>query len=133
MRKTVLVYLIGGTKSGWQKEVKAAFEDLEQEGAVTLFDPCENPKKSEKCQMTNEECWEEADIMFAHSESSGSCMIFISKPKQEKPEGIRDEKKPEYPPDITEVIYHKEAGSLAEGISILKDEVEITILRKFAS
>ena len=135
--KNILVYLDGmvysdnRAESEWQDKVMAALEDFTQQGIVTFFDPRKSPKEPEKYRPINEDNWKKADIIFTHDESSGSSMIFISKPKRENPEKIQEEKKPEYPPNFTEVFYHREATSLAEGIDMLKDEIEITILRKF--
>ena len=133
--KTILVYLDGGIKSGWQDKVLAAFEDFIRQGVVTLFDPRKNPKEPEKYRLINEENWKKADIIFAYSESSVTCTIFVDdlKPKiLEYYERIEEEKGHKDPPNFTETIsrFIKKATSLAEGIDILKNEIDAMIIRK---
>ena len=148
--KTVLVYLAGGMKSGWQDKVMAALEDLRVEGVVTFFDPRTNPKEPEKYRPMDKESWENADIVFGYAESSNPALfamcieltggyynkartIFVDdlKPENlETSEKIEEEKKRKRYLSFIETVSHKKATSLPEGISILKDEIGETIIRK---
>ena len=149
--KTVLIYLAGGMKSGWQDKVMIALEDLAMEGAITFFDPRENPKEPEKYRLLDKEAWEKADIVFGYAESSNPALfamcieitggyynnartIFVDNLNPEimgTPEKIDEEKRRKRYISFIETVSHKKATSLLEGLDMLRDEIEVAILRKF--
>lgn len=148
--KTVLVYLAGGMKSGWQDDVMAFFDDFITEGSVTFFDPRKNPKEPEKYRAADKAAWEEADIVFGYAESSNPALfamcieltggfykkartIFVDGLRPEgmgTPEKIEEEKKRQRYLSFVETVSHRKATSLEEGISILEKEIHHLIVVK---
>jgi hypothetical protein len=152
--KPIMVYLAGGMKSGWQNKVIEECADLIKQGIVNFFDPRKNPKEPEKYRAADKEAWEKTDIVFAYAESSNPALfamcielaggyynrkkawtIFVDDlqpEKMETPEKIEEEKRRKRYLSFVEVISHKKATSLPEGISILKDAINERIIYNFA-
>lgn len=138
-------------KSGWQDKVMEELRDLEIDGVVEFFDPRKNPPEPEKYRPADKEAWEKADIIFAYAESSnpalfamcieltggfynGAWTIFVDELNPETmptPEKIEEEKKRKKYLSFVEIISHKKALSLAEGISILRDAINERIIHNF--
>lgn len=149
--KPILVYLAGGMKSGWQDEVMESCYDLIINGIVEFFDPRKNPKDPEKYRAADKKNWEEADIVFGYAESSNPALfamcieltggfynkawtIFVD---DLKPEGMetfekgREEMKRRHYLSFVEIVSHKKATSLPEGISMLRDAINERVLYNY--
>lgn len=147
--KTIVVYLAGGMKSGWQDKVIAEFEDMIRAGTVAFFDPRQNPKDPKKYRAIDKENWENADIIFAYAESSNPSLyamcieltggfynkartIFVDdlQPESmETPEKVEEEKRRKRYLSFAETVSHKKATSFKEGLSILEEEIDKAVFR----
>ncbi len=73
MKKPVDVYLAGGTKSGWQNQLKRALNKLHQQGLVRWSNPEDNRTRNpEEIGLLNEIRRRNTDIIFLNEQDPGS-------------------------------------------------------------
>lgn len=146
--KMVLVYLTSDSENDWQDKVIAAFENEIHEGTVEFFDSRKNSDEA-ICKQTQRE----ANIVFGYTQARTSELfktcteitggfynkavtIFVNdngrktenfKPKTQK------EIEHKFYLDFIASVSHKKAVSLAEGISMLKEEIDNAVIRNFAT
>jgi len=145
--KIVLIYLASDNENNWQDKVISAFENEIHDGTVEFFDPRKNPDES-ICKQNQRE----ANIVFGYTQARTSELfktctemtggfynqartIFVDD-NRHTAENFKPVTKKEvqhkFYLDFISSVSHKKATSLAEGISILKDEIGIAIIRNFS-
>lgn len=149
--KPILIYLAGGMKSGWQDKVKEACRDLVMSGVVDFFDPRKNSKDPKIYRANDKKNWEEADIVFAYAESSnpalyamcieltggfynGAWTIFVDNLRPETmatAEKMEAEEKRRRYLSFIEIVSHKKALGLPEGISILRSAIDERVIYNY--
>lgn len=127
--KTVIVYLAGVMKSGWQDIVKEACSDLVDNGIVEFLD------------SHNKEAAKESDIIFVCAQEEDPDIWMLSDEiwlvKWLGDTGIvvnllkKDGEKNRYFQLLIQFCDARETDNMKEAISILRDEINNSIIRKF--